>query len=161
MNNQKTKRLTKDKIKTKNSYQNKLSPAEIKQKLEEYKRVEDISSLSLNSHLRYFTIDSKTGEKNFRLGGFLTKVNQEKGYIVLSNGNVSWSVQLKNSILFKKMTFQELKDEMREDIVNEVGKLYSSEIKKLKHENKKLKDTLKEIKTQAKKSKKSSKKRSK
>lgn len=156
MNQYKTKRLTKDKQKTKNSYQDKLSPDEIKQKLEEYKRVDDISTVSLNAHLRYFIINEKTGDKQFRLGGFLNKIDKEKGYVILSNGQLSWSVQIKNSIFFKKMTFQELKKELIED----VGQIYNDEIKKLKDENKKLKDTLKEIKSQATKSKKNSKKKS-
>ena len=93
-NNNKTKRLTKDDEKTKNSMQKNLSPDDIKEKLEEYKRVDDISVVSLNAHLRYFTTD-KSGNKNFRLGGFLTKIDKEKGYMILSNGNVSWSVQIK------------------------------------------------------------------
>ena len=104
-----------------------------------------------------FIVNEKTGEKQFRLGGFLTKIDKQKGYVVLSNGNLSWSVQLKNSIFFKKMSFQELKQELIED----VSKLYSSEISKLKKENKKLKEALKEIKNQAEKSKKDSKKSSK
>jgi|TARA_B100000524_G_C23630073_1_gene362799 hypothetical protein len=153
----KTKRLSKDENKSNNSYQNNLSPDEIKEKLEEYKRVDDISTVSLNAHLRYFIVNEKTGEKQFRLGGFLTKIDKQKGYVVLSNGNLSWSVQLKNSIFFKKMSFQELKQELIED----VSKLYSSEISKLKKENKKLKEALKEIKNQAEKSKKDSKKSSK
>ena len=157
MNQYKTKRLTQDKHKTKNSYQDKLSPDEIKEKLEEYKRVDDISTVSLNAHLRYFIINEKTGDKQFRLGGFLNKIDKEKGYVVLSNGQFSWSVQIKNSIFFKKMTFQELKKELIED----VGQIYNDEIKKLKDENKKLKDTLKEIKSQATKSKKTSKKKKK
>lgn len=155
--NNNTKRLTVDKVKTQNSYQNKLSPKEIKEKLEEYKKVEDISKVSLNSHLRYFTINEKSGEKQFRLGGFLTKIDSDKGYLILSNGNLSWSVQLKNSIFFQKMSFKELKEEL----VEEIGKKYISEIKTLKDENKKLKETLKEIKVQVKKDKKSSKKNSK
>ena len=153
MNNQyKTKRLTKDKQKSNNSYQDNLSPDEIKEKLEEYKRVDDINTVALNSHLRYFIINEKNGDKQFRLGGFLTKIDKEKGYVVLSNGQLSWSVQMKNSIFFKKMTFQELKKELVED----VGKIYMDEIKKLKEENKKLKETLKEIKNQASKGKKKS-----
>ena len=156
-NNYKTKRLTKDKKKSNNSYQDNLSPDEIKEKLEEYKRVDDITTVSLNSHLRYFIIDEKTGDKQFRLGGFLTRIDKEKGYVILSNGTLSWSVQLNKSIFFKKMTFQELKKELVED----VGKIYMDEIKKLKDENKNLKETLKEIKNQATKSKKSSRKSSK
>ncbi len=145
-NNQKTKRLTKDDEKTKNSIQKNLSPDEIKEKLEEYKRVDDVSTVSLNAHLRYFTTD-KTGNKNFRLGGFLTKIDREKGYMILSNGNVSWSVQIKDSIFFQKMTFKDLRDELSRNI--EEG--FKKEIKDLKKENKKLKDTIIEIKNQVKK----------
>ena len=72
-----TQRLTKDKKKSQDSYQSKLSPSEIKEKLEEYKIVADINSVALNSHLRYFTTDKKTKEKLFRLGGFLTKIDKE------------------------------------------------------------------------------------
>ena len=65
MNNKITKRLSRDTTytKTKKTYQEKLSPAEIKKKLEEYKQVEDISGLVLGNHLRYFTFNKKT-EKN-------------------------------------------------------------------------------------------------
>ena len=124
------------------SYQDKLSPDDIKEKLEEYKRVDDISKLSLDCHLRYFTINSDTGEKKFRLGGFLKKIDIDKGYIMLSNNkNNTWSVQIKNSVFFKKMSFKELKDELEES--------YKNEILALKKENKQLKKTLKEIKNEA------------
>jgi len=148
----KTKRLSNDDNKPKTTYQDKLTPKEIKEKLEEYKKVDDISKVSLNAHLRYFTVNDK-GEKQFRLGGFLTKIDVEKGYVVLSNGNLSWSVQLKNSIFFQKMTFQELRSELKE----EMEKKFKTEIKTLKEENKKLKTALKEIKSQATKNKKNSK----
>ena len=146
MNNNKTKRLTKDDEKTKNSIQKNLSPDEIKEKLEEYKRVENIDTVALNAHLRYFSTD-KSGNKNFRLGGFLTKIDKDKGYMILSNGNVSWSVQLKDSIFFQKMTFKDLKDELSKNI--EEG--FKKEIKDLKKENKKLKDTILKIKNEIKK----------
>ena len=74
----------------------------LKKKLEEYKQVTDISKVGLNTHLRYFTKNTKTGKQMFRLGGFLSKVNLTQGYVVLNNGNLSWSVQLKNSIFFEK-----------------------------------------------------------
>ena len=100
MNNKVTKRLSRDTSYTskKKSYQSKLSPSEIKKKLEEYKQVDDVTGLILGSHLRYFTFNKKTGEKQFRLGGFLTKIDKEKGYVILSNGQVSWSVQINSSI---------------------------------------------------------------
>ena len=154
MSQYKTKRLTKDKDKIKNSYQNKMSPAEIKEKLEEYKRVNDISKVALDAHLRYFTVNDK-GEKQFRLGGFLRKIDLEKGYVILSNGQLSWSVQIKNSIFFQKMTFAELKEELKD----EIEKKYLNEMKKLKDENKKLLKALKDIGEQASKSKKKSSKK--
>ena len=56
------------------------------------------------------------------------------------------------------MTFQELKKELIDDI----GKVYTDEIKKLQEENKILKETLKQVKSEVvKKSSKSSKKSSK
>lgn len=142
MNNFKTKRFSKKENTTETSYQNNLSPKEIKEKLEEYKKIDDISLISLNTHIRYFNINQKTGEKQFRLGGFLTKMDIAKGYIILSNGQLSWSVQIANTIFFKKMSFQELKEELVEDI----SKKYIDEISKLKEENKKLKDAIKSIK---------------
>lgn len=140
-----TKRLSRDKSynKTKQSYQESLSPNEIKEKLEEYKKVSDITSVPLNTHIRYFTINKKTGEKQFRLGGFLTKINTENQYVILSNNTLSWSVQIKNTIFFRKLTFKEFKQEIHEK--------YKNELDKYKKENKLLKETLREIKNQVKK----------
>jgi hypothetical protein len=142
-----TKRLSRDATysKTKKSYQESLSPDEIKQKLDEYKIVEDIRTVALNSHVRYFTVNNKTGEKQFRLGGFVTKIADE--YVILANNNLSWSVQIKNTIFFVKMSFSDLK----EDIVKKITKKYDKELIELTEENKKLKDTLKQVKNQVKK----------
>lgn len=142
-----TKRLTRDTTynKTKKSYQDKLSPDEIKEKLEEYSQVEDITKVPLNSHLRYFSFSPKTGKKLFRLGGFLNKIDKE--YVVLSNGTLSWSVQIKNTVFFQKLTFTELKKELTQKISTK----YEKKIQKLLEENDKLKDTLKQVKKQIKK----------
>ena len=144
-----TKRLSRDSSykKTKKTYQENLSPSEIKEKLQEYKQVdnEDIDKVSLNSHLRYFTFNPKTGEKLFRLGGFLTKI--DKDYVILSNGSLSWSVQKKNTVFFQKMNFSDLKSEL----IEKISKKYEKKIKKLTDENAVLKDTLKQVKKQLKK----------
>ena len=144
-----TKRLTYDtqNYKNKKSYQDSLSPDEIKQKLEEYRLVDDVLVVPLNTHLRYFTIDPKTGDKSFRLGGFLTKIDKE--YIILSNGKLRWSVQLKNTVFFEKMTFTDLK----KDLTDSIKKKYEDEIDQLMEENKKLKNTLKEVKKEIKRNK--------
>ena len=141
-----TKRLSRDTSykKTSKSYQEKLSPNEIKKKLEEYKQVENIKDVSLNSHLRYFSFNPKTGKKQFRLGGFLTKINED--YVILSNGTLSWSVQINNSVFFQKLTFSELKQELTEKISSK----YKKKIEKLSEENINLKETLKKVKKQLK-----------
>ena len=64
-------------------------------------KVDEINKVSMNSHLRYFTLNKKTGKKEFRLGGFLTNRDQPDKYVILSNGSISWSVQTENSIFFK------------------------------------------------------------
>lgn len=137
-----TKRLTSDTEYTKKgkSLQQSLSPNEIKEKLQEYVQLDNIDDVQLNSHIRYFTIDKKTGKKQFRLGGFLTKI--DKDYVVLSNGRLSWSVQKNNSIFFKKMSYNELKEELIEKISNK----FEKKIINLEKENETLKNTLKDIK---------------
>jgi mannose-1-phosphate guanylyltransferase len=143
-----TKRLSRDTNykKSGKSYQEKLSPSEIKKKLEEYSQVEDIRKVSIGTHMRYFTFNPKTGEKQFRLGGFLSKIDPEMKYVILQNGSFSWSVQLSGTVFFKKMSFTELKEELKEKIY----KKFEKQISNLKKENFKLKETLKEIKNQIK-----------
>ena len=88
MQNQKiTKRLSRDTSyqRPKKTYQDKLTPDEIEEKLEEYVKIEDINKVPLNSHIRYFTLNDKTGKKEFRLGGFLTNRDQSDKYVILSN----------------------------------------------------------------------------
>ena len=105
MQNQKiTKRLSRDTSyqRPKKTYQDKLTPEEIEEKLEEYVKVDDISKVSLNSHIRYFSLNAKTGKKEFRLGGFLTNRDQPDKFVILSNGSISWSVQEKQQYFLKK-----------------------------------------------------------
>jgi hypothetical protein len=144
-----TKRLSRDSTykKTGKSYQEKLSPNEIKKKLEEYSQVDDITNVPLGTHVRYFTINTKTGDKQFRLGGFLAKIDSKLQYVICQNGTLSWSVQIKNSVFFRKMSFSD----MKEELIEKISKKYEDKIQKLKLENKKLKDTLKQIKKEAKK----------
>ncbi len=141
-----TKRMSNDTYKkVGRSYQDNLTPEEIKIKLEDYKLVKDIDEVGLNTHLRYFTFDEKTKKKYFRLGGFLTK--NEKDYIVLSNGQLSWSVQKNNSTFFQKLSTNEIKDEVE----NKLIKKYEKTIIALNDENTRLKNTIKSIKKTVKK----------
>lgn len=57
--------------------------------------------LQLNSHVRYFTeID---GDRKFRMGGFVKKIDLDKNYMVLTNNTHSWCVDLKKATVYKKI----------------------------------------------------------
>ena len=60
-----SKRLSRDSSynRPNKTYQEMLSNEEIKEKLKDYKKVNDIKKVSIGSHLRYFTIDKKSKEK--------------------------------------------------------------------------------------------------
>ena len=102
-----TKRLSRDTTykPPEKTYQSSLSKEDIAKKLEGYKRIESnkINTIPLNTHLRYFTVNPKNNEKSFRLGGYLSKCGDNGEYIVLNNGDKSWSVQLGGSIFYKKL----------------------------------------------------------
>jgi hypothetical protein len=146
MNQNITKRLTRDKnYKRENeTYQESLSDIDIAKKLEDYSRVKpsEVYKIPIGTHIRYFTINPKTGEKQFRLGGNLTKFGENGEYIVCSNGTFSWSVQLSNSIIYKKLSIAELKENTKKNIIDDSKK----EMAELIKENKELKKMIKEIK---------------
>jgi len=141
-----TKRLSNDKNykAPDKTYQSTLTKEDITKKLDGYIRVEasKLYKVPLNTHIRYFVVNPKTNEKQFRLGGFLTKLGDNNEYIILSNGNYSWSVQLSNTIFYKKMSNNELK----EHIVTEIDDEIKNKMDKLVKENKELKNIIKEIK---------------
>lgn len=85
------------------TYQEQLTADEIAEKLQGYERVDDISEVPLNTHIRYFTTN-KDGTQTFRTGGFLYNKNNAETYVMLSNGKNVWSVQVKGAVFFKKMT---------------------------------------------------------
>jgi len=128
MNNQ-TKRITKDGyIRPKYTIQDKLTEEEIKDKLEDYVEIEDIFKVPIGTHIRYFTLapdknNSGKLKKVFRLGGQLKNKDNCDKYIILSNGSITWTVQMDTSTLYKKMTIDEIKDE------------YDNIIKDLQEEN--------------------------
>ncbi len=69
--------------------------AKIAQKLENYVEVENIDYVSSNTHIRYYVFDTRgdVPSYKFRLGGLL--VMKHTDYVVLSNGNLTWSVPKK------------------------------------------------------------------
>ena len=86
-----TKTLSKDTNynKPKKTYQQTLSNEDIKEKLKDYKKVVDIKTVSISTHIRYFSINKDTKEKVFRLGGLLNKIDPEGKYDILSNGSLT------------------------------------------------------------------------
>lgn len=116
-----TKRLTRDKtyVRPKKTFQESMTNKEIEEKLKDYKKVSNILQVPINTHLRYFTKD-KTGSKVFRLGGVLSKVGDNQKYVVLSNGTLSWSVQLDTSQFYQKMSEAEIKHDMKQELKKEL-----------------------------------------
>ena len=131
-------------ITKKRTKQDKLSAEEIRDKLEDYLEVEDISTVPLNTHIRYFSIiKSKKGKtkKIFRIGGFLKNKDNAESFVILTNGKNSWSVQTDSAIFFRKMNIDEIKDQY-EDEIEELENI----ILKLKKKNSKLKSLVKKMK---------------
>ena len=114
------------------TFTDQLSKEQIEEKLEDYIKVDDISKLPLGIHLRYFT--NKDNKLNFRMGGILHKNTGLPNYVILKSAtNAQWSVQIENTIFYKKMTIAEIKNE------------YEQIISELIQKNKKLKDKIKQL----------------
>ena len=170
LSNLKTKKPVDDNNKT---FQETLKEEDIEKLLEDYKELEDgeIALVPLNSHIRYFTIKRMPNnevKKLFRMGGTLTNKDNPDEYVILSNGKSSWSVQTKQTVFYRKMKIDEIKEEY-EDVIEEkneeIEKLkktiekfksntnvendnnveeYKNDIKKYKKEVRRLRDLLKE-----------------
>jgi hypothetical protein len=126
------------------TYQENLTKQQIKEQLKDYKEVNDITMLSIGCHTRYFTTDPKTKVKLFRLGGIINKIDPEYRFIILTNGTVSWSVQIANTTFWKKLTESEYKEELKEEIRKEIM-TEDAPTHTLEKENLELKKELKEL----------------
>jgi hypothetical protein len=149
--NFKTKRLTKDTgyTRPKKTVQDSLSNEEIKDKLKGYKKVPDITKIVIGSHLRYFTKDPKAKKDIFRLGGFLTKFGDDYKYLVLSNGQLSWSVQLNGTNEFwVKMNPKDMQEQIQTEVEEVISDKYKKKYEDMKNQTdyviKMLKDQQKE-----------------
>lgn len=92
--------------KPKITYQDKLTADEIADKLQGYEKVDDISEVPLNTHIRYFDT-LPDGTQKFRTGGFLYNKQNPEQYVLLSNGKVTWPVQVNKTIFFRKMSHKD------------------------------------------------------
>jgi len=127
-----------------NTYQDNLTQEDINILLEEYNEIDDIHQLKPTVQIRYYSIvknKQNVEKKLFRMGGTIIKVDFEKKYLVLSNGKITWSVQINDkNIFYKKMTTEEIK-EFYENELNTA----ETEQMQIKSSNDKLKSNLKEI----------------
>jgi hypothetical protein len=98
------------------TYTQNLTEEEISKKLEDYKKVDDIATVPLNTHLRYF-ITGQDGEPVFRMGGNLKRNLDLPKFVVLRNAvGVEWTVQVKGTTFYKKMELNDIKNEYEEVI---------------------------------------------
>ncbi len=112
------------------TYTDQLSKEEIQEKLADYSKVEDIYKVPLGVHLRYFV--KKDGQMLFRMGGQLFKNSGLPEYVILKSGtNAQWSVQIKDTVFYRKMTLAEIKEEY-EDIIKKKNEKIQALKEKLK-----------------------------
>lgn len=102
--------------------QQKLNKNEIEDKLYDYEEVKDISKVKLQTHIRYFIFKEDPVKHNikklFRLGGYLVNKENADKYVVLSNGKNTWSVQVKNTIFYRKLDSQDIIDKYTDQIAD-------------------------------------------
>lgn len=131
-----TKRLSADKgyRKPKVTQQEQLTAEEIKDKLVGYEKVDDISDVPLDTHLRYFA-KQKDGSHLFRLGGFLHNKQNASQYVVLrSSDRKTWSVQVNDAIFYRKVSHKDevelLKKQIQEyeEVINSMNNIMSSKL---------------------------------
>lgn len=103
--------------------QEQLTVEEIDQKLDGYAEVKKICDVPLNTHLRFFT-KMEDGTEKFRMGGFLKRKSDCDTYVILTNGKNDWSVQVKNTRFYSKMTSNEH--------IQQVTEMYQKKLSEIK-----------------------------
>ena len=138
MNPNSTSRIGNDGyVRPEHTFTDNLSRGDIQDKLNGYKQIEDILKVPLGSHLRYFN-KTKDNKFKFRLGGFLYRNDGLPKYVIFQANNKTWSVQVKNTTFYLKMSTDE--------IINE----YEDKIDNLERKNKALVDMIKDLKKEIK-----------
>jgi hypothetical protein len=110
-------------IKTSTSASDLLTGEQIKERIKNYDRVyeDDILELKPDDKIAYFEV-LDDGKFKYKPGGYLL-VNGAPDYLVLTSSKGSWSVQIKNHIIFKSKDIERIEErhriEMDERIRNE------------------------------------------
>ena len=135
----------------KKTFTSNLTKDEINEKLQDYKLVDDISKVPLGTHLRYFIM--KDGNKLFRMGGNLKRNLDLPKFVVLVNAlGTEWTVQIKDTIFYKKMSINEIKEEY-DSIIEELHekiKKYKTKIDEKDNIIYELQETIKKMKSKSK-----------
>lgn len=103
------------------TYTDKLSKKEIESLLLDYEKVDNLKDVPIGTHIRYF--ENKDDELKFRTGGILTIKSGLPKYCILKNGKLSWSVQIANTIFFRRITIKEVKEEYEKILVQKDNEL--------------------------------------
>lgn len=90
------------------TYTDTLSKREILDYLQDFEKVNDIDKTTIGSYVSYLDISGEYPA--FRLGGTIM-VNKPE-YLILNGGKISFSVQKKNKLFFRRLNHTELKKEM-------------------------------------------------
>jgi hypothetical protein len=112
----------------KKTFTQELTTEEIQSLLEGYKEV-NYDDLKKGYHIRYFSKNKNTGKSEFKMGGTVIKI--ELDYVVLTNGSINWSVQLKNAIFYQQMTMEEIRNDLKMEYDAQLH-IKNNEIAKLK-----------------------------
>lgn len=116
--------------KPKKTFQESLSNEAIKEKLKGYKKVSDITKVIIGNHIRYFTKDG------FRLGGFLNKFGENYKYLILTNGKLSWSVQIISSNEFWcKMNSKDMQEQIQTEVEDVIENKYKQKYDDMKNQS--------------------------
>ena len=113
----------------KKTFHDLLTEEDINILLEDYEEINNIHELKPGILIRYYKLINQNNDiiKLFRTGGTIINIDFEKKYLIVSNGKTNWSVQMDNSIFYKKITLEELKNYYENEIDNK-----NLEIKKYK-----------------------------
>lgn len=90
------------------TYTDTLSKREILDYLQDFEKVNDIDKTTIGSYVSYLDISGEYPA--FRLGG--TIIVNKPEYLILNGGKISFSVQKKNKLFFRRLNHTELKKEM-------------------------------------------------
>ena len=135
----------------KKTFTSNLTKDEINEKLQDYKLVDDISKVPLGTHLRYFIM--KDGNQLFRMGGNLKRNLDLPKFVVLVNAlGTEWTVQIKDTTFYKKMSINEIKEEY-DGIIEELHekiKKYKTKIYEKDNVIFELQETIKKMKSKSK-----------